>query len=187
MRADVERWIKKDGEIFLKEIGIKEGQIVLDFGCGEGHYTIPAAKVVGEDGRVYGVDKDSGSLDKLLEEAKSERVKNIVLIKTEDLKLDLEDESVDVVLVYDVIHYIEERRKLFDEIYRVLKKGGSLSVYPKHYRSDEPLWKLANMDLENVIEEIEGAKFKLERKSCEELMHDDYYNKGYILNFRKNV
>lgn len=77
---------------------------------------------MGEDGRVYGADKDSESLDKLLEEAKSERVKNIVLIKTEDLKLDLEDESVDVVLVYDVIHYIEERRKLFDEIYRVLKK-----------------------------------------------------------------
>lgn len=43
------------------------------------------------------------------------------------------------------------------------------------------------MDLEDVIEEIEGAKFKLERKSYEELMHDDHYNKGYILNFRKSV
>jgi len=187
MRADVRRWVKKDGEIFLKQIGIKEGQIILDFGCGEGHYTIPAAKVVGEDGRVYGVDKDSGSLDKLLEEAKSESVKNIVLMKTEDLKLDLKDESIDVVLAYDVIHYIEERRKLFDEIYRVLKKGGLLSVYPKHYKQDQPLWKLADVDLKDVIEEIEGAKFKLERKSYEELMHDDYYNKGYILNFRKDV
>ncbi len=43
------------------------------------------------------------------------------------------------------------------------------------------------MDLEGVIEEIQRAKFKLERESCEELMHDDYYNKGYILNFRKSV
>ncbi len=35
MKSDVERWLENDGEKFLKEIGIKKGQKVLDFGCGE--------------------------------------------------------------------------------------------------------------------------------------------------------
>lgn len=47
------KWLKEDGEIFIKEIGIKENQITLDFGCGEGHYTIPAAKVIGRGGKDY--------------------------------------------------------------------------------------------------------------------------------------
>ena len=37
----------------LKAVGIKKGQTVLDFGCGEGNYTIPAAKLVKNEGKVY--------------------------------------------------------------------------------------------------------------------------------------
>ena len=42
----------------LRRIGIKKGQTVLDFGCGYGAYTIPVAEIVGEQGRVYALDKD---------------------------------------------------------------------------------------------------------------------------------
>jgi len=186
MTVDVEKWLKEDGEVFSKEIGIKEGQVVLDFGCGVGHYTIPAAKVVGEEGKVYAVDKDKEPLEKLMEVAKSEGLEDIVPVETSgNLKLDLKDESVDVVLLYDIIHYIEGREKLFEEVHRVLKREGFLSVYPKHYRSDEPLWTLAGLELENIIEEIERAKFYLERKTFEKLIHDDSYNRGYVLNFKK--
>lgn len=186
MEVDVERWLKEEGEVFLKEIGIQKGQIILDFGCGVGRYTIPAAKVVGEEGKVYAVDKERGSLDKLMDSAKSAGLKNISPIETSgDLKLDLEDESVDGVLLYDVIHYIEERGKLFDEVYRVLKNDGFLSVYPKHHRLDEPLWTLADLGLEDIIEQIERANFYLERKSLGRLIHDDSYNRGYVLNFSK--
>ncbi len=41
----------------LAEIGMQKGQMVLDFGCGSGDYTIPAAKVVGKSGTIYAVDK----------------------------------------------------------------------------------------------------------------------------------
>lgn len=47
MRTDLDRWIKEDSMAFFREIGLKCGQSVLDFGCGEVHYTIPASKVVG--------------------------------------------------------------------------------------------------------------------------------------------
>ena len=189
MEADVKEWLKKKGMIFLKNISIKEGQVVVDFGCRVGHYTIPAAKVVGKQGRVYAMDKDIESLNELMQIAKTKGLKNIVPIYSQsaELKINLKDESVDVVLLYDVLHYMDvtERNKIYKESYRVLKTDALLSVYPKHNKLDEPLWNLSDMQLEDVIKEIESAKFHFEGKFYKKLIHDNNYNMGYILTFTK--
>ena len=178
MKIDIEKWLKEDSEKFLKDVGIKKGQIVLDFGCGVGHYTIPAAKVVGEKGKVYAIDEDGEALSELMKIAKSKGLKNIEPIETSgELKIPIEDESIDVVLLYDVLHSyylgVGERKKLLEEVYRVSKTDALISVYPKH------------MELENTVRELERANFRLERKSFKSLVHDDNYDKGHILNFRK--
>jgi ubiquinone/menaquinone biosynthesis C-methylase UbiE len=184
VRTDIERWLRDEGKIFLEDIGVKKGQTVLDFGCGSGHYTIPAAKVVGERGKVYAVEKDKEVLDKLMEQAKSEGLGNIKRIDTSgELKIPLETNSCDVALLYDVLHYMDKRKGIFNEAYRVLKPGAILSVYPKHYKSDEPLWAFGNLKLEDIIKEIEASNFCLERKIFGKLIHDDNYDEGYILNF----
>jgi ubiquinone/menaquinone biosynthesis C-methylase UbiE len=176
MGTDIERWIKEDGEIFLKEIGIKEGQTVLDFGCGGGNYTIPAAKLVGKAGKVYAIDKDEEALNNLTQKAESEGLKNIEPIKTSgELKIGLEDESIDAVLLYDALHYMDERRKIFDEVCRALKTGALLSVYPKHLESEE----------ETIRKEVEETDLYLEGKTSKKLLHGDSLNEGYVLNFRK--
>jgi len=54
----------------LQRIGIKSGQSVLDFGCGSGTYTIPVAKIVGKQGKVYALDKDKNELDNLMKKAR---------------------------------------------------------------------------------------------------------------------
>jgi len=189
MEVDVKEWLKEKGKVFLRGIGIKEGQVVLDFGCNVGHYAIPAAEVVGKQGKVYAMDKDIGLLNELMHTAKTMNLKNIVPMhaRSEELKIKLDDESVDVILVYDVLHYFNaiERNKIYNEFYRVLKKNGLLSVYPKHNKSDEPLWNLANMQLEDIIKEIESAKLSLEGKFYKKLIHDNYCNNGYILHFTK--
>lgn len=189
MINELKSWLKKDGKIFLEDIGIKKGDIILDFGCGSGHYTIPAAKVVGMKGKVYALDKDTEILNQLMQTAESEGLKNIVSIgnQSEELKINLKDKSIDAMLLYDVLHYmeLEKRREIYKNAYRILKTDAILSVYPKHCISDEPLWNLADMKLEDIIEKIESAKFYLKRNFFKKLIHDESYNMGYILNFKK--
>jgi len=184
MKTDIEKWINEDGERFLRSIGLKEGQIVLDFGCGEGHYTIPLAKVVGEKGKVYGFDKDKEALNSLRRLMLTQRLKNIELIKG-NTKLPLREASLDAVLCYDVIHYYRARGPLYKEIYRLLKPSGLFSLYPKHYRDDFPLMELVNIDLEEIIREVERAGFVLKSKLFRVLLHNEHYNEGCVINFNK--
>ncbi|GAH69291.1 unnamed protein product [marine sediment metagenome] len=189
MEIDVKEWLNGEGEAFLEDIGIKKGDVVLDFGCGAGYYTIPAAKVVRREGKIYAIDKDIESMHKLMGIAKNKGLKNIIPIhtKSEELKINLESESIDAVLLYDVIHYMEAlgRKRIYEEIYRILKTEGLLSVYPKHRKSDEPLGSLSGMELDDVIEEINSLNFYLQEKFYKKLLHNSNYNMGYILNFRK--
>lgn len=187
MESDLEMWLTGKGELFLKEIGIKEGWKILDFGCGDGTYSIPAAKLVGKKGRVYVADKDKKAVNSLLDAAKSKGIENIEGIEiTKGPKIDIED-SIDASLLYDVLHYMDEkeRKNLYSEIYRILKPGGILSVYPKHNKSDWPLWNLSDMDIEDIVKEIENSGFYFEGNYRKMLIHNGEYEMGTVLNFRK--
>ena len=189
INKDMEKWEKQQGVIFLRRIGLQLNQRVLDFGCRVGHYTIPAAKVVGNKGIVYAVDKEQQALDELQQKATDLNLKNIRIISTSgQTQIDLENDSIDVVLFYDVLHYHEqkEREKLYAEAYRVLKQDGLFSVYPKHTLEDYPLRALRSLSLIDVKQEIEGLNFFFEKKHCGLISHDDGLNEGCIFNFRKS-
>lgn len=185
MKGGLKKWLGEVGERFLREVGIRKGQIVLDFGCGSGNYTIPAARIVGEEGRVCALDKYRRDLDELMERAESEGLENIERMETSgELKIAMEDESVDVVLLYDVLHYYyfpraDDRRRLLREVYRILKLGALLSVYPTH------LWSYIHPKLEDIKREIGDANFHLEREYSAILIHENTLEKGQVLNFRK--
>ena len=177
---DMEKWIDKEGEQFLEDIGIKSDQSILDFGCGVGNYTIPAAAVTGERGKVYAVDKNKESLDELMQRSKKIGLKNIERIDVpEGIKVPLQEEFVDVVLLYDIIHLVDSRKELLAEMHRISKPNALISVYPRHHQ------KYMNMELNDVKEEIEAAGFGFERMLYKTLMHDNYLEQGYVLNFRK--
>jgi len=132
------QFLDKNPSKALLELGISAGQVVLDFGCGSGTYTIPAAKLVGKGGRVYALDINSSFLDRIEEMAKNEGLKNIVRIDVSgEEKIHIDNEAVDVILVIDVLHLIDDRPTLFDEAYRILKQGGLLIVYPMHVTEKE--------------------------------------------------
>ena len=122
MNKEMRNWEGKEGIRFLKRIGIKPGQKVLDFGARVGHYSIPAAAVVGNKGKVYALDKNIDPLNELKRKAAEQRLENITLVKTDSsLKTGLENNFVDATLAYDVVHLIGDRKKLYREIHRVLQ------------------------------------------------------------------
>ncbi|MDP8248503.1 MAG: class I SAM-dependent methyltransferase [Candidatus Tritonobacter lacicola] len=187
-KSDVESWLRNEGARLLRKIGLKTGDRVVDFGCGLGHYSIPAAQVVGKEGKVFAVDEDEEVLNRLRLYIEKQRIINIETIQTTvELKINLAPESVDIVLAFDVLHYMEKRNKLYAEFQRLLKKEGMLSVYPKHHKTDAPLRNLAQLSLKEIIKEIEKANFSLQNKFYERLIHDDNYDRGYILNFRPAI
>ena len=180
MGSDIEKWLKEDGEKVLKEIGIKEGQVILDFGCGSGIYSLLAARIIGKEGKIYALDKNKTRLDELIGKTKSEGLRNIEIVKTSGkLKIPLRDESIDMVLLYDVLHSghfsVDERKKLLREVYRVLKPNALLSVYPEH------------IELEEIKREIEEANFYFEVEHSKTIIHDGRYTPGHILNFRRST
>lgn len=186
MNKEIRNWEEKEGAKFLRKIGIKAGQKVLDFGARIGHYSLPAAAVVGKKGKVYALDKNKGPLDELKRKAVEQRLENITLIKTNGaLKTGLKNSSVDAALAYDVLHLINNRKKLYKEIHRVLQKNGLFSVYPKHNKLDQPEQGLKNLEPKDIIREIEAHGFYFKEKHCGLVSHDDFLNKGCVLNFRK--
>jgi len=186
MKNEIEKWERKKGIRFLKRIGIKPGQTILDFGARVGHYAIPAAKIVGDDGLIYALDKDKTALEELQGKVTRQGLENITLIETDGtLEIDLHDNSVDVVLAYDVLHLVGNRKKLYKQVYQVLRQGGLFSVYPKHNKLDSPGWGLEKMTPEDVRAEIEKNGFYFEGKYCSMISHDDTLNQGCVLNFRR--
>lgn len=189
MTSDLKNWLDEQGRLFLESIGIRKGDTVLDLGCGTGDYAIPAGKLVGKIGMVYAVDKESQALGELERTAHEQGVKNVVPICNQgaELEIALEQESADAALIYDVLHYMsgEEREALYGEVYGVLRPGGLLSVYPRHYKGDHPLWNLANLRLEDIVNQIEEAGFRFEGRSRQRLLHNHRYAMGEVLSFRK--
>jgi len=107
--------------------GMKEGSHVLDYGCGPGFVTVPAAKIVGSQGVIYALDIHPFAKEIIDKKIKKHGLKNVKTIIT-DNGTGLPDESIDVVLLFNVIFMIEDKEKLLAELHRILKKGGVISI-----------------------------------------------------------
>jgi ubiquinone/menaquinone biosynthesis C-methylase UbiE len=127
----------------LKELNIKPGYYVLDFGCGPGSYSIAAAEIVGVSGKVFALDVNPLAIKEVQNIASKKKLLNIVTILS-DCKTGLEDNCIDIVLLYDVFHHLNSPLDILVEINRVLKPEGILSFSDHHMKKNEILSKLEN-------------------------------------------
>ena len=111
----------------VRRSGVGEGQTVLDFGCGSGYFTVAAAKTVGESGKVYALDIHPLAIQAVKKKVTKENLSNVTTILS-DRDTGLSDESIDVVLLYRTFYLVRDKQGLLDELHRVLKLGGILSV-----------------------------------------------------------
>ncbi len=182
--SDAKKWFQGRGEHFIRKLGITEGQSILDFGCRIGHYAIPTAIVVGPTGRVFALDKDHYSVDILMKNAKKLGLDNrIIPIKTEgELTIVLEDDIIDAVFLYDIIHIIigidgtlKPLQLILTEVSRVLKSGGLLSILVDHLKK-------INYTKQDIIGEIEKT-FTFKDVLKGEMMHWNCLQVGQVENF----
>jgi len=170
---------KSAARTLLERAGIRRGQEVLDFGCGTGKYSLPAASAVGTHGKVFAVDKDAERLKELSEKARSAGLDNIVAMHTHGgPTVELEARSVDAALLFDVLHrYIfpepEQRARVLDEVHRVLKEDSLLLLYPTH------------MDARKLTAEVESRGFRLTASHSGRMQHDGRTETGSVLVFIK--
>ncbi len=108
---------------------LKEGEIVMDLGCGTGFDCRLASKRVGPKGSVIGIDMTQEMIDKAIEVTKKEKYPNIQyeLSKIEDLEnIEKFNSKFDVVISNCVFNLSPEKEKVLKGVYFVLKKGGRL-------------------------------------------------------------
>lgn len=141
-------------ERVLDEVGIEPGYSVLDFGCGPGSYVAPVAGLVGESGKVYALDIHPLAVRSVERLVEKEGLRNVETILS-DGDVDLPGESVDVVLLYDTYHALEDPEHVLEELHRVLKPGGILSFSDHHLSGSEALERMASKNLFEISGEGE--------------------------------
>lgn len=149
----------KKAEVLLT--GAKRGDVILDYGCGIGFNTIPAAEIVGEEGMVYALDIHPLAVKAVEKKIRKRGLKNVKTILS-GLNTGLPDESVDVVLLYNVLPMVKNRPALIKELHRVLKPGGVFSVKSGLIVNLYSGEKMETKDLEKLM--LDNGPLKLERK-----------------------
>ena len=107
---------------------LKEGETVVDLGSGGGYDCFLAANRVGKGGRVIGVDMTPEMLDKARENARKGRYENVEFRLGEIENLPVADNTADVIISNCVINLAPNKKRVFEEAFRVLKLGGRLMV-----------------------------------------------------------
>ncbi len=108
---------------------LRDGEVVLDLGSGGGFDCFLAAKQVGDDGRVIGVDMTPEMLAKSRRNARERGFRNVEFRLGEIEHLPVADSSVDVVISNCVLNLSPDKPRVLREAYRVLAPGGRLSIH----------------------------------------------------------
>jgi ubiquinone/menaquinone biosynthesis C-methylase UbiE len=112
----------------LDSLRIQSGDRVADVGAGDGYFTFRLATAVGPPGRVYAVEVDDALVAKLEQKAREAGHANVVVVRGEYADPLLPDGAVDLVLVCNTYHHIEDRVTYFDRLRGDLAEGGRVAL-----------------------------------------------------------
>ncbi len=118
---------KRNIEQFMLEPGME----VADFGAGAGYLAVEAAEAVGKEGKVYVIDIQQELLTKVTHLAKERHLESLVFVHADLEKPEgstLPNDSVDAVIVSNLLFQVEDKRAVLEEARRILRPGGRVLV-----------------------------------------------------------
>jgi len=107
---------------------IQEGDIVVDLGSGAGNDAFIVRRLVGESGRVIGIDMTPEMIQNAEKNNRKMGYLNVEFILADIDDMPLEDESADVVVSNCVLNLVPDKNKAFAEIFRILRPGGHFCI-----------------------------------------------------------
>jgi ubiquinone/menaquinone biosynthesis C-methylase UbiE len=143
----LDNWFRKlvhNPKRFLGKF-VKPGDVVLDFGCGPGTFTLDLANMVGVSGKVFAVDLQQEMLDQLKKKTAGSRLSQLQILKCDANRIGV-SEQLDFALAFYVVHEVPDHAAFFREISQLLKPGGSLLLV-------EPIFEVSKKAFETTIEE----------------------------------
>lgn len=144
-------------EQLISKLGLRATDVVVDFGCGPGFYTIPIARVVT---RTIAVDVSSHMLEKTISNGKKNHM-TVEALVSDGTAIKLDDGIVDLIFLSHVFHEVANRPKVLSEFLRIMKRSGRLAIVektrggPLAWASGPPI-----IDQNKLIRELEQAGFR---------------------------
>jgi ubiquinone/menaquinone biosynthesis C-methylase UbiE len=163
-------WLERAGredeqrpDEIIRAMGLKDGDVVADFGCGTGYFARRMARAVAPTGRVYAVDIQPEMLDLLRQRVEKEKLTNVVpvLATVDDPKLPAG--ALDWVLLVDVYHELQQPRATLARLREALAPGGRVAVVEYRLEGGSALHIRPEhrMSPKQVLAEWEPAGFRL--------------------------
>lgn len=148
----------------IDALGLTPGMVVADIGAGSGYYTSRIARRVGPAGRVYATDIQPGMIELLNRRITSEGLTNVTTIlgAMEDPRLP--PRSVDLAIMVDVYHELQQPQLFLQRLKEAFKPGGRLVLL--EFRKEDPkipILEVHKMSVAEVKAELEAEGFALER------------------------
>jgi predicted methyltransferase len=137
----------------LDTLGLKEGMSVADVGAGEGYFTWRMAERVGKEGKVYANEIEKRLVDRISHESKDRGLTNVVPVQGTPHDPKLPENAVDVILMVNVAHFLEEPEAFYRKLKTSLREGGKLAVVQ---------WDSTKMNIEHEMDPSEMKKYSEE-------------------------
>jgi len=158
-----EREAEERPDLVLKAMNLKDGDVVVDMGCGSGYFSRRLAKAVGPKGKVYAVDIQSEFIEELKKRCEQEKITNVVPV------LGTEDDPkapigvADWVILVDVYHEFQHPEAMLARIRSLLKPEGRVALveYREEGDSAKHIKTEHRMSVEEVTREWKPAGFVL--------------------------
>jgi len=137
----------------FKNLDLKSGQTVIDYGCGPARYIKKASNAVGESGKVIAVDIHPLAIKKVKTKIEKYKLGNVETVLGKGYHTPIDSETADVIYALDMFHMIEQPKEFLLELSRLLKQDGTIIIEDGHQSRSETVQKIKKSEALNIVQE----------------------------------